>query len=89
MRKDDKSSPLFKEEWGRQFAFASPAQVVVDGLMGMQEIMNDFEHAPIEVSRIGIDHQNPEAIDNSRHQDHKPADLRVMHTGWVDQDENC
>ena len=48
-----------EEERGRQFAFASPAQVVVDGRMGMQEIMDDFEHAPIEVSRIGIDHQRP------------------------------
>ena len=87
-RIDDQSFPLSQEERGRQFAFASPAQVVVDGRMSMQEIMDDFEHAPIEVSRIGIDDQDPETKDDSRHQDHEPADLRVMHAGWRDQDEN-
>ena len=87
-RIDDQSFPLSEEERGRQFAFASPAQVVINGRMGMQEIMDDFEHAPIEVSRIGIDDQDPETIDDSGHQDHEPADLRVMHTGWGDQDEN-
>ena len=87
-RIDDQSFPLLEEERGRQFAFASSAQVVVDGWMGMQEVVDYFEHAPIEVGRIGIDHQNPEAIDDSRHQDHEPADLRVMHMGWRNQDEN-
>ena len=87
-RIDDQSFPLFEEERGSQFAFASPAQVVVDGRMSMQEIVDDFEHAPIKVAEIGIDHQDPEAIDDSCHQDHEPADLRVMHTGWRDQDEN-
>jgi hypothetical protein len=52
-RIDDQSFPLSEEERGRQFAFVFPAQVVVDGRMGMQEIMDDFEHAPIEVNRIG------------------------------------
>jgi hypothetical protein len=74
-RIDDQSFSLSEEERGRQFAFASPAQVVVDGWMGMQEIMDGFEHAPIEVGRIGIDDQDPETIDDSHNQDHQPADL--------------
>jgi len=66
-RIDDQSFPLSEQERDRQFAFASPAQVVVAGRMGMQEIMDDFEYAPIEGCRIGIDDQDPEAIDNSGH----------------------
>ncbi len=54
----------------------------------MQEVVDHFEHAPVEISRIGIDHQDSKAIDDSRHQDHEPADLRVIHAGWGDQDEN-
>ena len=66
-RIDDQSFPLPEEEWGCQFAFASPAQEVVNGRMSMQEIVDHFEHAPIEVSRIGVDHQDLETIDNSGH----------------------
>ena len=66
-RIDDQSFPLPEQERGRQFAFASPAQVVVAGRMGMQEIMDDFEHAPIEGCRIGIDNQDPQTIADSGH----------------------
>ena len=82
------SFPLPEQERGRQFAFASPAQVVVAGRMGMQEIMDDFEHAPIEGGRIGTDAQDPQTLADSGHEDHEPADLRGMPTGWRDRDEN-
>ena len=48
-RIDDQSLPLLEERKGCQFAFANPTQVVVDSRMGMQEIMDHFEHEPIEV----------------------------------------
>ena len=50
--------------------------------------MDYLEHTPIEVGRIRIDYQNSKAIDEGSHQDHEPANLRVMQMGWGDQQEN-
>ena len=80
--------PLFQKEEGCQFTLASAPQVVVNSRMGLQDIVDDFEHFAIKVSGIGKHDQHPKPVQDGGKQDNEPTDLGVMHMSRRDQNKH-
>ncbi len=82
---DHQALPLFLEEAGGNSALALAAPIVVDRRMGMEDVMDNREHAPIKVSVISIDHLYAEAKQQRSDQHHKPTDLGGVRMGGGQQ----
>jgi hypothetical protein len=57
----------------------------MDGWVGSQDVMHYGEHAPVKISRIGIDRLDAQPKQQRRYQDNEPTDLGIMRMGWGQQ----
>ena len=55
------------------------------GWVGSQDVMHYGEHAPVKISRIGIDRLDAQPKQQRRYQDNEPTDLGIMRMGWGQQ----
>jgi len=77
-RRGDKALPLLQKEQSCQFALVSPAQVVLNRCVGMQNGVDDFEPLSRKIGCIGIHDPNAKSVPKGGKQQDKPPYLAIM-----------